>query len=148
MTWASFFKSRPIIYGSVAGGLGFAASAGASAFFALNIASQCSSVVHSVTSQYNGDVAISELTAVVHYENYSRTITLNDLDLVLPTDWMNIINGANELPDFCFNISFTIGLCLAMALSLGLASSVAVAVHVRDEQNKNKEANDDYVMIV
>ena len=142
MTWATFFKSRPFKYGSIFGGIGFAAGAGGSAAMALSIASQCSSAVAYFLSVMNKNITISELSTVVHYHQYNVSLKLEDLDVDLPTDWETLINRANELPAYCFAAPFAIGLCIAATASLALASTVAVAVHISDSGGTTEAPQD------
>jgi hypothetical protein len=136
MTWATFFKSRSFKYGSILGGIGFAAGTGGSAAIALRMASQCSSAAAYIISVMGKNITISELTTVVHYQQYNVPIELEEVDIDLPTDWVDLVNHVNELPPLCFSIPFTLGVCLTAVASLALASTIGLALHLGDEQRQ------------
>ena len=148
MTRTSFFKSRPVVYGSVIGTLGCAAGSCASTFIALKLATQLSVAIQSRLSQFNGKVDIPELTADLHHNNYSKTITLSNISMTLSAGLTDEINQANKLYDYCFYGLLIFGLGVTMSVSLGLAAVVIASVRSNDEQKKDEEADEGYSLMV
>lgn len=137
MTWAAFFKSRPIAYGSVAGALGLTAGAAGSVFFVSLVTAMCSSLSN-VLSELSDTVAIPELKGAIVYNNFSKTITVNDIIISLPTSVTDFINDADHLPDYCYYGSLTVAVGTVIASSVVLATFVALMVLISDEHMKTQ----------
>lgn len=132
MRWMPFFKSRSSKYGFFSGCVGFAAGVGGSAAVALKMASYCSSAVTNFIHEIGQNVSISDVNAVVHIGELKINITLDDIDVLFPEGWLNLINSTKELSSYCFVAPFAIGLCLSSVFALSLANTVALAVRAKD----------------
>ena len=143
MAWGSFFKSSATKYGYLLGGIVFAAGAGGSAALSLRLASLCSSAVGFFIENIGTTISVSKLDGVIHFGKFSTNLTIEDIKAGIPEDWLEVINGTNKLPAYCFSVPFTLGLCLTTAISLALASAITTAIHIRHHEKAPPKEEDD-----
>src|SRR3990167_9881870 len=142
MKFPSFFKSRATKYGSIVGGVVFAAGTGGSAALSLRLASLCSSEVASFMEHIGTNLAISELNGVIDIGRFSANFTIHNVTTSYPAGWLDVIKSTEELPPYCFGVPFTLGLCLTTAISLALASAITTAIHVHNHGDQHHRDDD------
>lgn len=140
MTWAAFFKSNSFTYGYRTAVAGLVVGIGSSYGVALKIAADCSEKVNEVLSQTGKDINIPQFTVELEHNNYSKPITVYNVNIPFPSDWMERLDKLNDLPTYCFYIPFTLGSFATLLVSLVLAHTVMVAVSIKEQQEEEPPA--------
>ena len=133
MTWSTFFKSKGFKYGSLTGGVSLLAGTGVSTAMAFKMYSYCTGAATEFITQIGTHFTIDDLKAVVHYEQYNASIDLDDIYASLPGNWLQLINYADDVPQFCFAAPLVLGLSVTVVASLALANTVALIMVLRDQ---------------
>jgi len=131
MTWASFFKSHA---NAVVTGLGLSVGAGGSYAVALKMYSLCSSAATECLRKLGNNITVPKLTADIQYDDDNFTLTLENINIVIPKALLDMANTAADdaATLYCFYIPLVIGLTVTLAVSLSIGSNVALKI-VRDE---------------
>ena len=133
MAWTSFFTSRAFKFGSLSCGIGLATGATASTLIAQRIASMCTTAANEMINKIGDTFTIPTMDAVVHYEQYNASISLDNINAGLPQSWLDIIHDANDVSPYCFEIPLAIGLSQTILFSMILTLATVMFIREQDK---------------
>lgn len=112
MTRTSFFKTHPAIVATATGTTIFLMSTGASFALAFLFLSTCTELTNIVAKELNKTISIHLTQSLLVNNSHSEDVKIN-----LPPEWSHYAERSG-LPEYCFDISLTIGLLFALCLAI------------------------------
>lgn len=95
---------------------------GISAYLSIMLFDKCLHAVQHLDEMIGDTVTIPSIKMVTEIKGHEVPLTLENVELELPQNFLDMVHHTDTLPDYCYYISFTVLMILTISIGLSLGA--------------------------